>query len=277
MDYCHACRRHLNGALACAGCGTPVEELRYETPHLPVRPPAEPDHVYELDVVEPPRPADGGRRAARVAARSQAGRGRGAARRGRRSRSRRGRTVLVGTVGLVLAAGTLGLARLALEDPPPSGAATAVEELEVTASPLVPEPVDTTGPPDGEGPSPSADGPGDPTSRPRQVSAGSATGPRGGAGSASGAGATPGPGSGAGSGQGPATGQGGGEAPGQPSSSDSPAGTATPTATPSPGDPAPTGSGTPGGPAPSTTGPTPSGTPTPSPTPTCTRFLWWCV
>ncbi|WP_431306377.1 SCO2400 family protein, partial [Streptomyces exfoliatus] len=35
MDYCHACRRHLNGALACAGCGTPVEELRYETPHVP--------------------------------------------------------------------------------------------------------------------------------------------------------------------------------------------------------------------------------------------------
>ncbi|MYV67517.1 hypothetical protein GT043_16605, partial [Streptomyces sp. SID2131] len=34
MDYCHACRRHLNGALACAGCGTPVEELRYETPHI---------------------------------------------------------------------------------------------------------------------------------------------------------------------------------------------------------------------------------------------------
>ncbi|MPY42105.1 hypothetical protein FNH04_20010, partial [Streptomyces phyllanthi] len=28
MDYCHPCRRHLNGALACPGCGTPVEELR---------------------------------------------------------------------------------------------------------------------------------------------------------------------------------------------------------------------------------------------------------
>ncbi|WP_443728928.1 SCO2400 family protein, partial [Streptomyces anatolicus] len=22
MDYCHPCRRHLNGALACPGCGT---------------------------------------------------------------------------------------------------------------------------------------------------------------------------------------------------------------------------------------------------------------
>ncbi|MGW5589225.1 SCO2400 family protein, partial [Streptomyces sp. NPDC003857] len=26
--YCHPCRRHLNGALACPGCGTPVDELR---------------------------------------------------------------------------------------------------------------------------------------------------------------------------------------------------------------------------------------------------------
>ena len=28
MDYCLPCRRHLNGALACPGCGAPVEELR---------------------------------------------------------------------------------------------------------------------------------------------------------------------------------------------------------------------------------------------------------
>ncbi|MGJ3559451.1 SCO2400 family protein [Streptomyces sp. INA 01156] len=28
MDYRHPCRRHLNGALACPGCGTPVETLR---------------------------------------------------------------------------------------------------------------------------------------------------------------------------------------------------------------------------------------------------------
>ncbi|WP_421673836.1 SCO2400 family protein, partial [Streptomyces parvus] len=27
MDYCHSCQRHLNGALACAGCGTPAEAL----------------------------------------------------------------------------------------------------------------------------------------------------------------------------------------------------------------------------------------------------------
>ncbi|WP_437441392.1 SCO2400 family protein, partial [Streptomyces aureus] len=161
MDYCHACRRHLNGALACAGCGTPVEELRYETPHMsgrpaepvqafPSAPPVEPagpraeygvgpgygagpdaapapEHVYELDVLEPPRPAPGGRRAARVATQGRsADRGRSAARKGRRARSRRGRTVLVGTLGLVLAAGSLSLARLAMEDPEQAGAATAV-------------------------------------------------------------------------------------------------------------------------------------------------------
>ncbi|MFE0516931.1 hypothetical protein ACFW2E_45585, partial [Streptomyces sp. NPDC058964] len=28
MDYCLPCRRHLNGALACPGCGTPIEQLR---------------------------------------------------------------------------------------------------------------------------------------------------------------------------------------------------------------------------------------------------------
>lgn len=33
MDYCHPCRRHLNGALACAGCGTPAQELRQQAPH----------------------------------------------------------------------------------------------------------------------------------------------------------------------------------------------------------------------------------------------------
>ncbi|PWS46322.1 hypothetical protein DLE01_34995, partial [Streptomyces sp. FT05W] len=27
MDYCHPCQRHLNGALACAGCGTPADAL----------------------------------------------------------------------------------------------------------------------------------------------------------------------------------------------------------------------------------------------------------
>ncbi|MHC5907243.1 SCO2400 family protein, partial [Streptomyces sp. S6] len=28
MDYCHSCRRHLNGALVCPGCGASAESLR---------------------------------------------------------------------------------------------------------------------------------------------------------------------------------------------------------------------------------------------------------
>ncbi|MER7834465.1 hypothetical protein ABTY98_00770 [Streptomyces sp. NPDC096040] len=32
MDYCHPCRRHLNGALACPGCGAQVESLRASAP-----------------------------------------------------------------------------------------------------------------------------------------------------------------------------------------------------------------------------------------------------
>ncbi|MFE2310481.1 hypothetical protein ACFXA9_31035, partial [Streptomyces sp. NPDC059411] len=32
MNYCPACRRHLNGALACAGCGTPAEYLMPAAP-----------------------------------------------------------------------------------------------------------------------------------------------------------------------------------------------------------------------------------------------------
>ncbi|MEV4045003.1 hypothetical protein AB0J75_18760, partial [Streptomyces sp. NPDC049744] len=34
MDYCHPCRRHLNGALACPGCGTPAREPSASEPHL---------------------------------------------------------------------------------------------------------------------------------------------------------------------------------------------------------------------------------------------------
>ncbi|MET7649996.1 hypothetical protein [Streptomyces sp. NPDC005486] len=32
MDYCHPCRRHLNGALACPGCGAPAPQLRAYPP-----------------------------------------------------------------------------------------------------------------------------------------------------------------------------------------------------------------------------------------------------
>ncbi|MFE7935239.1 hypothetical protein ACFU6S_42255, partial [Streptomyces sp. NPDC057456] len=35
MDYCHPCRRHLNGALACPGCGAPAPQLRAYPPGTP--------------------------------------------------------------------------------------------------------------------------------------------------------------------------------------------------------------------------------------------------
>ncbi|MEU1098666.1 hypothetical protein ABZ389_36330, partial [Streptomyces sp. NPDC005877] len=79
MDYCHVCRRHLNGALACAGCGTPAEELRQP-------------EIIDLGVYEAaasgaaPAPA-GHRRARREPPRA-------AARPRRRARTRRGRLVL---------------------------------------------------------------------------------------------------------------------------------------------------------------------------------------
>ncbi|MEV6245297.1 hypothetical protein AB0M38_03710 [Streptomyces sp. NPDC051742] len=304
MDYCHACRRHLNGALACAGCGTPVEELRYETPHIPVQPtyPTQPtqstyptprvdpveqaeqfepvppvgsEHVYELDVVERPRPASGGRRAARGRPAAQ---GRAATRRGRRARGSRARTVLVGTLGLVLAAGTLSLVRMALEEPEALGAASAVEEQDVPEVTLSPEPV-ASDLPDGSGPSPVAS---ETSTRPRHVSAAPATG-RPVAGSSAGTGSGPGTGSGTGTGMGPGTGSGGEGAPtGSPTATDPASPSATPTATPSAtdGDGTPSPSATTGGPTPSTTSPAPTATtppPTPTPSPNCTRFLWWCV
>ena len=37
MDYCHPCRRHLNGALACPGCGTPADSVRAYAAQHPVQ------------------------------------------------------------------------------------------------------------------------------------------------------------------------------------------------------------------------------------------------
>ncbi|MFE5482450.1 hypothetical protein [Streptomyces sp. NPDC056527] len=273
MDYCHQCRRHLNGALACAGCGTPVEELRYETPQPVaaravaaqrveyVEPPARveyqerAEHIYELDPLEPPRtPAPGGRAAARRGAAS----GRSGARRNRRARSRRGRNVLVGTLGIVLAAGALSVAKLALEPEDEGGAATAVQEEEVVETSLPPLPSDSVTAP--EGPTPvtvtksatpkdsDAPAPGH-TGIPGQGSGGQGSGGSGGGGGSQGSGGGP-----------P-----GGAPSGSPSASSSQTG------------PTPTGSGSatatpPGG---SPTAPTPS--PTPSPTPTCTWIIFFCV
>ncbi|MGZ0237568.1 SCO2400 family protein, partial [Streptomyces sp. CPS1] len=110
MDYCLPCRRHLNGALVCPGCGTPAD--RPADPAAPVRAeggreepdpgkPAETESVRE----EPPGES------IRSRSRSE--------RRGRRAaahRRRRRRTLLI-AAGLLLAAGGLGVAELGTDAP----------------------------------------------------------------------------------------------------------------------------------------------------------------
>ncbi|MFI1152112.1 hypothetical protein [Streptomyces sp. NPDC020817] len=114
MDYCHACRRHLNGALACAGCGTPVEYL----------PPAAPAAPGASAVPGAPHgsPRSGGDGfpadpfADSLVVLSGADRGGRAGSRRRATHRRRRRTLLTLGLGLVLAAGgTVVLARIVAE------------------------------------------------------------------------------------------------------------------------------------------------------------------
>ncbi|MFC8590381.1 SCO2400 family protein [Streptomyces atroolivaceus] len=136
MDYCHPCRRHLNGALACAGCGTPADALvPYAVAYGPGRA-AEP--ADETPVASGPA---GHRRRARAAAR----------RPGRRTHRRRGRALLLTAAGLVLALGALSLAELAMEPGGDSGASEYVSEA--TSSPTEPLPsASSSAEPDDPGP-----------------------------------------------------------------------------------------------------------------------------
>ncbi|MEV0258524.1 hypothetical protein AB0H82_30215 [Streptomyces sp. NPDC050732] len=113
MDYCHPCRRHLNGALACPGCGTPAEACREYAQSItaPDEEPAGPRTPHEE---RPPRT------------------------RGRRAHRRRRRKALLITAGLTLAAGGLSLAELGTEgDSGPPTAASAPDH---------PSPTETTAP-----------------------------------------------------------------------------------------------------------------------------------
>ncbi|WP_406381219.1 hypothetical protein [Streptomyces sp. NBC_01618] len=260
MDYCHPCQRHLNGALACAGCGTPAEALsHYATPAFTGH---EPD--AEREPSAPPRP--GGRRRGRGAARPTRGtsgsrrpdRRAGAQRRGKRAHRRRGRTALLVVLGVVLAAGLLSLAELAIE---PNG--------DDRASDYVREAVlDTTEPAPVLSASDAAERPG-PVDGPSVVPA-TDTHP---------AGAT-----GAGGATGSARPEGSGAVPVVPETA-APATGPSASADPSPGPDATEGtSGDPSPPARPGSDPTrsaPPASPTPTPTPTPTRsetcwFLWFC-
>ncbi|MEU8438439.1 hypothetical protein AB0F18_37190 [Streptomyces sp. NPDC029216] len=105
MNYfCPACQRHLNGALACAGCGTPAEYLVAAAPSAPT-PDPEPQpalaEVFADSLVVLTGPHEG-----RAGTRKRAA-----------SRRRRGRTVLAVGLGLVLATGgSIAVARIVGDD-----------------------------------------------------------------------------------------------------------------------------------------------------------------
>ncbi|NUK26983.1 SCO2400 family protein [Streptomyces lunaelactis] len=241
MDYCNQCRRHLNGALACAGCGTPVEELRHFSPSAPAA-----DHVFELDEVSEPA---GHRRSRREAPprRKSAGT--------RRARKPRGRKVLLGTVVLALAAGALSLAELATENGG-DGAATAVKE-EASLASETPEPTDSEATPEGPAEVTESAVSSSGSVRPGGTGPGKGTGTRSGTGT--------GTGTGTGSGSGKPTATSSAEKPPSPTSSaGQPSGSAQPSS-----------SGQPTASAPGQT--PPPADPAPAPSETCERFLWWCV
>ncbi|MEW1626101.1 hypothetical protein AB0387_01515 [Streptomyces sp. NPDC089173] len=241
MDYCHPCRRHLNGALACAGCGTPAEALG------PFAVPAPTPAGHAQDA-----PADAAAPAPAAPSR----------RRAPGSHRRRGRTVLLAVGGLVLAAGALSLAELAMEPGRDDTAADFVEDAPRDPDDPVPDSAVVSDAPQDPGPVTTGRG------RPVDPSP-SGSAPAGGLKESTGASATAEPTESKDPEPGEAT-----TAPASPPDApDSP--TADPPGPEEPGGP----EEPPTVPAPPPADPTEEPTPTPSPTPspTCTRFLWWCT
>ncbi|MEJ8644488.1 hypothetical protein WKI68_30625 [Streptomyces sp. MS1.HAVA.3] len=110
MNYCHACRRHLNGALACAGCGTPAEYL------IPAAPAAAsvPGPAVEAPVAAAPT-ALADVYADSLVVLSAPNERRAGARR-RATHRRRRRTVLTIALGVLIAlGGSLAVARMTAE------------------------------------------------------------------------------------------------------------------------------------------------------------------
>ncbi|MFI8385877.1 hypothetical protein [Streptomyces sp. NPDC085540] len=238
MNYCHACRRHLNGALACAGCGTPAE---YLIPAAPAAVPAAAPAAEAPVPGPPPAPAEVFADSLVVLSAPNERRA-GARRRVTHRRSRR--TVLSLSLGLLIAVGgSMAVARMATD-----GERTDRAETVVLTD----------------------DGPQEPAPLPDAPTAGAPTGPgkattraavagtkKAGTAAPSGSIAQPGPASSA---PVPAT---SGQASRTPGPGRSVGGTAS-------GKPSPSGST--GTQAPS---PPPSPTPTPSPTKDCWIFCGW--
>ncbi|MEV6193282.1 hypothetical protein AB0M19_12880 [Streptomyces sp. NPDC051920] len=254
MDYCHVCRRHLNGALACPGCGTPVDELGADAEGAGARPPTGADagadarHGEGGDVEWRSRRAER-RRGGPVLDAETDGPGdprgtrapAGASRRDRKAaahRRRRRRTLYI-AVGFVLASGGLSLAELGVDAPGLGPSPAAAESPDGSASPAA-----SLLNKDSASKSPSA---GRTSSSPSASTSGSA--------SAS-ASATATSDESAGSGESPTAGTLPGRTP-----------SATATAAPAPATSAPAGTD------PTTSAPTPG----PSSSDDCNRFLWWCT
>ncbi|WRZ93124.1 hypothetical protein OHB54_31220 [Streptomyces sp. NBC_01007] len=247
MDYCHVCRRHLNGALACPGCGTPVDELGADAEEADARP----ESGAGADVYHGEDGDAEGR-----AARRRGGRGRdagspggpqgpdapaGTSRRDRKAaahRRRRRRTLFV-AVGFVLAAGGLSLAELGVDAPGlgPSPAAAGGESPDGSASSAA-------------------------SSRPKSSPSGSAS-------------ATRKPGSSSS----PSASVSASASPTVTSEKSAGGGSSSAGTTPGRSTSAPAaGSSTPRTSAPATAAPTTAApTPTPSSSGACSHFLWWCA
>jgi hypothetical protein len=259
MDYCYQCRRHLNGAWACAGCGTPAEELRQRAPVPPVshhdRHPGQDgigieDHQEFGDVPEGEGELVGHHRAPDPTPR------RGGQ---RRARGKRGRRILIGMLlTVVLAAGALSVSQWVMNDQG-KGDATAVKEDTspdadaVAEADAASEPRDSGRPTDPDDPGPAAT-PGPPPS--------GSPGPSG----AADPGETPSPGASAPDSGAPVGGTTGQARPGSPHHpGKSPSGSKGPSESPE----GPPSSG------PASASPSPE--PKPSETKGCTQILWWCT
>ncbi|WP_435857476.1 SCO2400 family protein [Streptomyces olindensis] len=284
MDYCDPCRRHLNGALACPGCGTSAEALRWREPEYHAVPHGSggvtdgaggfhgaeegsgshgdysTDEDYGTDGSDEPDEPDEGdegenrEHLGRAARRRGRGRGPvtegpgpgGASRRDRKAAAhrRRRRRTLFIAAGFVLAAGGLSLAELGMDAPKST-----------------PKPAAAGGE--------SADGDASVEAGEPGRSSGEAARADGASGSPS-PGASDSPSASASPKDGKSKSPTEEETPGDAESATAGTSPSRPTSAPTAAPPAPAPTPTPGR-------TTPPPEPEPSPSETCNRFLWWCT
>ncbi|MGW4288117.1 SCO2400 family protein [Streptomyces sp. NPDC004673] len=269
MDYCHPCRRHLNGALACPGCGAPVltavtpvatvpagtaaDPYGQSTPAAPYgqdapaapEQPKVPRQADRRGAYEPPTESTAPEDTAPEDASDTPDPAFDGSRRDRKAaahRRRRRRTLLVVT-GFVLAAGALSLAELGTDAPfsfdRPASSDASPDGGAASASP------DPTGAPLTDA-SPGASSTGSPSASPSDSPSASPS---------------------------ESASETASETPSSAPTTERPAATTPRNTAQAPADPAPAKPT----PTPTTAPTTSNPTPTPTPTKTCDRFLWWCA